>query len=472
MSIKKYLNKNKIGAVILIIVIIIAFGFGGFGGGFLSNNQNNIAKINKTNITTKDLINFINQSGVSKKVIQDNLDNNIIEELLSSLVSTTLLSLEVEDYNLKYSQDSLSKRIKLNKDFIDENGNFQRIKYEKFLLENNISAPIFENRLKDRELQKKLFDFIGAGTVSPEFLVKKLFEHENRQINIDYINLEIFYKKREDISDQELTKFINQNIDDLKERYINFEYSIINPLKLIGVNEFNQDFFDKIDKIENNILNGTSFNTIASENDLEVKKVNNYVYSDKDNLIKKKIYEIKNNKFDIIEIGDDYVVYKITKDEKRTPDISDLQTKKEILDLVIQKYKFNYNRELFESIRNDKFSNKDFLELGGDKIQSLTLNSMNDDKKFNNNSLQIIYSLPINSFTLINDDEENVYLTKIKKFNDLKVNQTSEVYKSFITRENTELRNSILEAYDFYLNEKYDVKINQMAIKSVKNIFQ
>ena len=472
MSIKKYLNKNKIGAVILIIVIIIAFGFGGFGGGFLSNNQNNIVKINKTNITTKDLINFINQSGVSKKVIQDNLDNNVIEELLSSLVSTTILNLEIEDYKLKYSQDSLSKKIKLNKDFIDENGNFQRIKYEKFLLENNISAPIFENRLKDRELQKKLFDFIGAGTVSPEFLVKKLFEHENRQINIDYINLEIFYKKREDISDQELTKFINQNIDDLKERYINFEYSIINPLKLIGVNEFNQDFFDKIDKIENNILNGTSFNTIASENDLEVKKVNNYVYSDKDNLIKKKIYEIKNNKFDIIEIGNDYVVYKITKDEERTPDISDLQTKKEILDLLIQKYKFNYNRELFESIRNDKFSNKDFLELGGDKIQSLTLNSMNDDKKFNNNSLQIIYSLPINSFTLINDDEENVYLTKIKKINDLKINQTSEVYKSFITRENTELRNSILEAYDFYLNEKYDVKINQMAIKSVKNIFQ
>ena len=73
---------------------------------------------------------------------------------------------------------------------------------------------------------------------------------------------------------------------------------------------------------------------------------------------------------------------------------------------------------------------------------------------------------------MINDDDENVYLTKIKNFNDLKVDQTSEVYKSFITRENTELRNSILEAYDFYLNEKYDVNINQMAIKSVKNIFQ
>ena len=33
--------------LLLIIVIIIAFGFGGFGGGFSTGNQNNIAKINK-----------------------------------------------------------------------------------------------------------------------------------------------------------------------------------------------------------------------------------------------------------------------------------------------------------------------------------------------------------------------------------------------------------------------------------------
>ncbi|MDA9678296.1 SurA N-terminal domain-containing protein, partial [Candidatus Pelagibacter sp.] len=142
MSLGKYLNKNKIGGLILIIVIIIAFGFGGFGGGFLSNNQNNIVKINKTNITTQDFIDYINKSGISQKAIQDNLKNNIIEELLSGLISTTLLDLEVKDYNIKLSQNSLSKKIKFNKNFIDKKGIFQRIKYEKFLLENNISAPL------------------------------------------------------------------------------------------------------------------------------------------------------------------------------------------------------------------------------------------------------------------------------------------------------------------------------------------
>jgi peptidyl-prolyl cis-trans isomerase D len=39
---KKFGGK-KLGGLILIIVIIIAFGFGGFGGGFSTNNQNNIA---------------------------------------------------------------------------------------------------------------------------------------------------------------------------------------------------------------------------------------------------------------------------------------------------------------------------------------------------------------------------------------------------------------------------------------------
>ena len=278
MNIGKYLNKNKIGALVLIIVIIIAFGFGGFGGGFLSNKQNNIAKINKTNITTKDFIEFVNQSGISEKTIQENLDNNIIEELLSSLIYKTLLDLEIKDLNIKLSENSLSNMIKFNENFLDENGLFQRIKYEKFLLENNISAPIFEQRLKSRELQKKLFDFIGAGVISPDFLIEKLYKMENSKLEIDFINLNNFYKKREEINDNDLVNFINKNNSSLQIEYIDFVYSIINPLNLIGTNEFNQDFFDKIDVIENDILNGISFDAIINRLDLEKVTINDYKF--------------------------------------------------------------------------------------------------------------------------------------------------------------------------------------------------
>ena len=95
---------KKLGGLVLIVIIIIAFGFGGFGGGFSTNNQNNIAKINKTNVTTQDFMNYLNQSGISQQAIRENLDNNIIEELLSGLISTTLIDLEVEDFNLSITE--------------------------------------------------------------------------------------------------------------------------------------------------------------------------------------------------------------------------------------------------------------------------------------------------------------------------------------------------------------------------------
>ena len=472
MSVRKYLNRNKIGGVILIVVIIIAFGFGGFGGGFLSNNQNNIVKINKTNVTKQDLINYIKQSGISQKVIQDNLNNNIIEELLSSLVSTTLLDLEVKDFNIKLSEKSLSKKITLNDNFVDENGIFQRIKYEKFLLENNISAPLFEKRLKDRELQKKLFDFIGAGTVSPEFLVTKLFKNENKKLKIDFINLETFYKKDDQINNQDLVKFVDENSDRLKVEYIDFKYSIINPQNLIGMNDFNQEFFNKIDNIENSILNGISFDKIISEFSLNKKIIKNYKYSNKSSSIEKKIYEVRSNNFDIFENNENFILYKIENIQEKKPNIDDLETKGEILKLVVQKNKFNYSREILTKITDKSFTDNNFLDLGKDRIESLTLNSVRDNKRFKIKSVQKLYSLPINSFALIDDEKDKIYLAKISDYDDVKLDKSTEEFKSFMSKENTRIKNSILKSYDYFLNDKYNININQLAIDNIKNLFQ
>jgi peptidyl-prolyl cis-trans isomerase D len=472
MKIGSYLNKSRIGGLILIIVIIIAFGFGGFGGGFLSNNQNNVAKINKTNVTTQDLINYINQSGISQQVIQENINNNVIEELLSGLVSVTLLGLEIDDFNIKISQNSLSEKIKLNKNFYNEDGKFERLKYEKFLLENNISAPLFEKSLKDRELQKKLFDLVGAGSVSPKFLVNKLYETENTSLNIEFINLDKFYKKSDEITEDELIQFIDENDDQLKVEYIDFKYVLLNPLNLIGVDEFNQDFFDKIDQVENNILNGIEFDDIISELNLNAKKIEDYKYSETSDEILKKIYSVRTNSFDIFENSENYVIYKIENLEMKKPDLSDDQTKKEILELMTQKNKFDYNRSLLEKIRDKSFTEEDFINLGTNEIQSLKLNSIKDNKKFEINSVQMLYSLPLKSITLINDENDNIYLAKIDSYDNADLQSSSEDYDQYSSKENTRIKNGILKTYDLFLNQKYNVDINQAAINNVKNLFQ
>ena len=459
-------------AGILVFIMIIPFVFWGMGGMFSSGNTNTIAKINKKNISTQEFIDYLNGSGIPQKSIKDNLDKNIIEELLSGLISTTLLDLEINDYNLIISENTLLKKITKNKNFQDESGNFQRMKYEKFLLENNQSAPQFELRLKKRELQKNLFDYIGAGSISPNFLTKKLYEEENKKLEIDFINLEGFYKTKDSLTENELNVFIQENKEQLKVEYLDFNYILINPQNLLGVNEFNQSFFDKIDQIEIDIANGIEFAEIVKN--FEIKSINrtNARYSPDLNEIEKKIFELKKNKIDIFENNDEYILFEISKIEQKIPDLKDNQTKKEIIELVYQRNKFDYNRDLLEKITNKKFDENDFLKMSDNLIQNTKLNSIRDNKKFDISAVKVLYSLPINSFTLINDEENNIYLAKVKKFETLTIDSNDELFKEYINKQNSNIKNNMLKSYDLYLNDKYKVELNQKTIERVKNFFQ
>ncbi len=459
-------------AGLLVFIMIIPFVFWGMGSMFSSGNTNTIAKINKTNISTQEFIDYLNGSNIPQKTIKDNLDNNIIEELLSGLVSTTLLELEIQDYDLIISENTLLKKIKTNKNFLDENGNFERIKYEKFLLENNQTAPQFETRLKKRELQKNLFDYIGAGTVSPKFFVVNLYEEENKKLEIDFINLKNFYKKRETLTNEDLKNFISENKEKLKVEYLDFSYAIINPKNLIGIDEFNQSFFDKIDQIEVDIAKEVDFEIIIKNYNITSVNKTNLRFSSNINEIEKKIFELRNNNFDIFESGDDYILYKINSIEQKEPDLLDDETKKEITELVFQKNKFDYSRELLDKINNKNFSNNDFVELGQNKIQNIKLNSIKDNKKFVVESVEILYSLPIDSFTLVNDDKNDIYLVKIKKFENKPLNKDSDQLKKYYDKQNSNIKNNMLKAYDLYLNDKYKVVTNQKTIERVKNFFQ
>ena len=459
-------------AGLLVMIMIIPFVFWGMGGMFSSGNTNNIAKINKTNISTQEFIDYLNKSGIPQETIKNNLNNNIIQEILSGLISTTLLELEVKDFDIIISENTLLKKIKKNKNFLDEDGIFQRIKYEKFLLENNQSAPAFELRLRGRELQKNLFDYIGAGSVSPKFLTEKLYKEENKKLEIDYINLKSFYKKEDDITDKELIDFINENNEQLKVDNVDFNYVIINPKNLIGIDEFNQSFFDKIDQIEVDISNDIKFKTIVENLNLKSIQIKDFKFSKEKNEVEKKIFELRNNKFDIFENENDYILYQIENIEQREPSLSDKQNRKEILQLVYQKNKFDFNRDLLDQIRKKEFSNSRFLEMGKKNMETIELNSVKDNKKFQINAVEILYSLPINSFTLINDEKNNIYLAKIKKFQKVKLDNNSDKFKEYIEKQNSNNKNTLLKSYDLFLNEKYSVILNQKTIERVKNFFQ
>ena len=467
----KNLGWKQFGGLVLIVIIIIAFGFGGFGGGFSTNNQNNIAKINKTNVTTQDFIDYVNQSGISQEAIRDNLENNIIEELLSGLISTTLIDLEIEDFDLSINERTILKNIKENKNFHDENGTFQRIKYEKFLLSNNLSAPMFELQLKNRELQKHLFDFIGAGTITPNFLIEKKFEENNKSLDIEYFDMENLYKTKDDYTANEIEVFIDENKDQLKREYIDFKYVILNPKNLIGIEEFNQEFFDEIDSIENKISQGSTFDTILEDINVDIIKVNEFAPSSSKQINEDLIYSKKASKIDLIENGDNFLLYNIDNQYDRAPDLNDEIIKGEIVELIYQKGKFDYNREIIEEIQKKKFDNSKFEELAGSNKEYSSINSIEDDKLIDINSVKMLYALPVNSFALVNK-EDKIYLVKITGTNKNSFNKTDEKYLKFVNSQNTNNRKSILQSYDQLLNDKYQVQLNQKTIDRVKNYFK
>ena len=468
----KNFGVKKLGGVILIVIIVIAFGFGGFGGGFSTNNQNNIAKINKTNVTTQDFMDYLNQSNISQQAIRENLDKNIIEELLSGLISTTLIDLEVEDFDLSITDLTVLKKIKENKNFHDESGAFQRTKYEKFLLSNNMSAPMFEIQLKNRELQKHLFDIIGAGTITPDFLIKKMFEEQNKTLDIEYFAMSSQYKEKNSYTNEELEQFVKENADQLKRDFIDFKYAVLNPKNLIGLEEFNQEFFDEIDKIENKISQGDTFDTILENINVDIKEVNKFVASSAMESNEDIIYSKKSTKLDIIENGDNFLLYSITNKYELAADLNDEATRDDMIELVYQKGKFDLNRSVIEEIQKKEFDNNKFNEMGADNLKTISLNSIKDHDTFEENSVKILYSLPINSFTLVSDKNNEIYLVKVINSKDNPYSENDDNYLKFVQNQNTENRKSILASYDQLLNNKYKVQLNQKTIDRVKNYFK
>ena len=469
--------KTKL-AVVLVGIIIIPFVFWGMGGVFSGGNKNNIAKINDKSISTQDFVNYVNLSKIESDTIRKNIDNNIIEEILAELISKTMISMEINDLNLKISDKILKKTIKENNNFKDENNNFSRIKYEKFLLSSNLSAPDFESRLRENELRKNLFSYVSGGLNSPLFLVNNTYKEQSKKVKINYINLENIYKKKEDFSSEEISKFIDEHNDTLKEKIISFRHSKITPKDLIGIDEFNNLFFEKIDDIENEISNGTTLENLLTKYQLKSNLKENFNLNEgsNDNEFYKKIYEnAENNKLKLLDENDFYILYEISDIKEVLPNIENENFIAEVKELLFNESKHQFNYNLIQKIGKKKFNQKDFDELSKmsfAKIENIEINSIKDNNKFSVDSIKYLYTLSKNNYALISDKDKNIYLIKIINISVSNISKNSEDFPVYKEQTNIKLRDNIYSSYDFFLNNKYKIKINEKTVERVKNYFR
>ena len=460
-------------AGVLIAIIIVPFVFWGMGSVFSGGNTNNVAKINNKSISTQDFLQYVNQSRINLEYVKENIENNVIEEILTGLVSNKLLEMEIESLNASLSENILANKIRSDEKFVDDKKSFSRLKYEKFLLENNLTAPIYEIKLKDQELKKNLFDYVSGGLISPYFLKNKIYNNENKELEIEYFGLDQVYKIN--TSKSEIDKFIKENEDNLKEELIDIKYTKITPKTLLDISEFNDDFFKKIDEIENSIFNGSKLNEIQKIHNLKIEVVSNFNNEmDSDEILQEIYSKRKEDKTQIIDKNDFYLLYEISNVKKILPDLNDLNFIERVKNQLVMKQKIDYNKKLFKKIQDKKFSNAEFLNIAKNEsnIKKLKINSSNFDETFSRESVELLYSLPKKSFVLIADKNNDVYLSKISNINTSMLNKDADKVNEYKLKSNSQVMGEIYSTYDLSLSKKYNVKLFNSTLERIKNNFR
>ena len=188
--------------------------------------------------------------------------------------------------------------------------------------------------------------------------------------------------------------------------------------------------------------------------------------------------EIFNNRFDnniqIIDKNDYILLFQVKNIKNKIPNINDKSFKDFILKSLVEKEKFDFNKKIFDKINSNKFSDVDFENISNDKslFKNVELNSVKDNKFFEINSVEYIYSLPEKSFLLASDEKGKVYLAKINKIKTKNIDNNKKNFDSYYSKTQEKLRSDVFSTYDLYLNNKYNVKIYSRTIERLRNYFK
>ncbi len=176
----------------------------------------------------------------------------------------------------------------------------------------------------------------------------------------------------------------------------------------------------------------------------------------------------------MIDKNDYYLLFEISKIEKILPSKTDLNFINRVKENLVLKKKYEYNKDLFQKIQDKKLNEDEFLKIsnGVQNIQNIIISSLDDDKVFDKESIKLIYSLPINSFLLITDSNNKIFLAKINNIFTENLSKNDINNKEYLVKSNSKIIDEIYSSYDLSLNKKYKVKVYENTLDRIKNNFK
>ena len=209
--------------------------------------------------------------------------------------------------------------------------------------------------------------------------------------------------------------------------------------------------------------------------DLKLEYLNNYNNEDKNNEIFKEIYEKRNDEnIQLLDKNDYYLLFEVTKINKVLPSKSEMKFIERVKENLILKKKYEYNKDLFQKIQDKKFNNDEFVKISdnGENLLNETIKSLDDNSIFDKDSVSLIYSLPENSFVLLTNDNNKIFLAKVNKIYTKNLPKNDIENDEYLEISNNKIVEEIYSSYDLALSKKYKVKVFQNTLDRIKNNFK
>ena len=470
---------------LLVGIIILPFVFWGMGDVFRGGNQNVIATIDSKKVNTQEFVDYVNRLNLDEEQIKNLSKTNLIEQILSKYVGEKVMSFEIDKLDIVISDNALRNIIKSDKLFYKD-GKFSRTEYEKFLIKGSVTAPQFEANIVEQEKRRQFLSSLAGGVVIPAILVDKEFRKENQTKTIQYIDLEKYHSKNKP-SLENIKELYERNKNIFSVELKSLRYAEITP-ELIGSSEaYNENFFKQLDVIENNVLDGQSFEDVAQENNLKIIEINK-INAKKENEKKIKIEELPDALFnkvfniknvltpEVININSKYYLAEIKEREKKDRPMSDPEVLKALNAQLNFKKKIDNNTSLAKDISLGAFEGDKFKKFANDNglvVEDYKISSLKQNDIFEDALIKRIFLTKDGEINLItNNTFAKSFLISTKKTEYKTLDKNSNEFEKYEAKARLNLINKIYQSYDEDVNQKYNVELNQRTIDRVKNSFQ
>jgi len=454
------------------------------GDVFRTGNQNVVVTIDSEKVSAQNFVEYVNRLNLSEQQRTNINNTDLLDKILSDYVGKKIIALEIIDQGVSLSSRSL-KEIIITDDTFQKDNKFSRTKYEKFLLESGISAPVFEQNILAQEKKRQLLTFLSEGINLPEFMVEQEYANENQIKMIQYLELDSLYKNYS-VPIEEIKKTYESNKKLFTQDFKKIIYVELVPGNLTGQKKYNESFFKKIDEIENIILDGGKIINLVKEFNLSLVTINKTNrlkknIADKDiakidGLLFEKIFSPKIiNKPELININNKYYLSEVLSIDKIARTLEDKKIKDAIVSQLKTKYIIENNTRIINDMSQGTFNEVKFKKFSKEKnleIKKITLKDVKDEAVFNSRMIKEIFKVNDGDFQLITDSllTKN-YIVLAEKTEKLTFNKNITNYEKYKTKAKFNLANQIYSTFDKTINNKYDVKINEKVLNRIKNTF-